>query len=89
MTPEDTEEKLVYELSVLLRKVQASEELIHKAERYFDEHHDEWLRDMPGFVSHFQDVIERKRELIDYEWHRIDTLGQAIAANRDPSRLDI
>lgn len=82
----DEEERLIYELSVLLDKVQHSEDRVRRAIEFRDTRHQHWSKEVDGY---FQDWIERKREQIDYEWHRIDRLGEAIAAGQNPKRADI
>ena len=85
------EQQLIHELSVLLTKVTSSEDLVHRAEAYREQHCDQWYWS-DSFSGSFQDWLERKREQIDYEWHRIDHLGHQIAAIRNPEwyeRLDI
>lgn len=81
----DDEKKLIYELQVLLEKVQHSEDRVRRAIEFRDTRHQHWSKEVD---SYFQDWIERKREQIDYEWHRIDRLGQEIASawgrSRDP-----
>jgi hypothetical protein len=81
----DDERKLIYELQVLLEKVQHSEDRVRRAIAFRETRHHNWSR---GVDSYFQDWLERKREQIDYEWHLIDRLGQAIAEtwgrSRDP-----
>lgn len=82
------ERQLIYELQVLLEKVQASEDLVRRAIEFRETRHYNWSR---GVDSYFQDWLERKREQIDYEWHRIDQIGRDIHAGRSAGggRLDI
>lgn len=74
-----TEESLIEELSRLLHKIHASEELVRNAEAYYAEKH-VYMSD--GVASYFRDMLERKRDMIAYEWDRVDKLGQAIHAGR-------
>lgn len=75
----DDERKLTYEIGVLLAKVTASEEVVHTAELYFEEKHKHWRLEIEG---RFLDLLEKKRTQIDYDWHRIRRLGEAIASGR-------
>lgn len=81
----DEEKRLIYELQVLLEKVQRSEDLVRRATEFRETRHYNWSK---GVDSYFQDWLERKREQIDYERHRIDRLGQAIAAGWRSMRGD-
>lgn len=74
-----TEEQLVYEIRVLIDKVHTSEALVREADIFFKNKSHQWR---PEIQSYFLDNLERKRDQIDYEWHRIERLGQAIAAGR-------
>lgn len=74
------------ELSLLLRKVTASENLVRRAEAYFYHHSKDWS---PGVCAYFEDLLERKRDMIAYEWDRVGRMGDAIASGRDPRRMDI
>lgn len=77
---------MIYELTHLLQKVRRSEDLVERLEVFFDEHHAEWS---PDLTACFMDQLERKKEQIDYEWHLVAKMGDAIAAGRDPHNLDI
>lgn len=73
------EDDLIRELSLLLHKVTASEDLVQQAEAYFEVRKHDWSRALCGY---FLDTLERKRDQIDYEWLRIQRMGQAIASGR-------
>jgi hypothetical protein len=80
------EQKAINEVSVLLDKIMAQESLIVRAEQFYDEHHEQWP---DGVASYFLDVLERKRDMVYYEWDRLNRMGQAIATGRDRRRIDI
>jgi hypothetical protein len=67
---------LIYEVSLLLKKVQASEDFVVRAEAYFREHHQDWSKELAGI---YLDTLERKKDQIDYEWYLIGRMGDAIA----------
>lgn len=76
---------MIYEVSMLLRKVTAAEDLVRRAERYFEERSHDWP---DGIAAYFMDLLERKRDLIDYEWYLIGKLGDAIASGRSEQIID-
>lgn len=71
-----TERELIDEIGRLLERVLASEDLVARVERYRFDSQRELSEDVQ---SQIQDWLERKREQIDYEWHRIEHLGQAYS----------
>jgi hypothetical protein len=73
------EEQLIYEISILLDKVHRSETLVETIEAYLKDPTREISGSMRCYV---RDVLERKRDQIDYEWLRIKRMGQAIASGR-------
>lgn len=80
------EDELIYELSRILHRVTAAEDLIQRAEAFYEEQKTEWSRELPAY---FFDTLERKKELIAYEWEIIRRLGEAIAAGRNYRHFDI
>jgi len=80
------EKKLIYELGVLLEKVQRSEDRVRRAIEFRETRHQNWSKEVD---SYFQDWIERKREQIDYEWYRVDQIGRQIHAGRQSGGFDI
>lgn len=79
-------EDLEHEVAILLRKVQASEDVVARAQAYYDNYSHQWS---DGVCGWFQDVLEQKRDQIAYEWDRIGHMGDSIAAGRDYRRTDI
>lgn len=77
---------MIDELLLLLNKIGAGEHLLDQAEEYYAEYHQQWSSEV---AAYFRDMLERKKELIDYEWHRVYKMGLAIALDRDPDQLDI
>lgn len=65
------------ELQRLLGRVAQMEGLVDRVQAYFDEHHHLWSA---GLSSYFMDFLERKREQVEYEWHRIHQLGRSYAS---------
>src|SRR5881227_3228681 len=51
-------EDLEYEVAILLRKVQASEDVVARAQAYYDNYSHQWS---DGVCGWFQDVLEQKR----------------------------
>jgi hypothetical protein len=80
------EKRLIYELGVLLEKVQRSEDRVRRAIEFRESHNQYWSKEVD---SYFQDWIERKQEQIDYEWHRVDQIGRDIHAGRSSGEFDI
>jgi hypothetical protein len=80
------EDQLIYEVSVLLRKVQDSEDLVERAQAFYDEFSHQWSE---GVSAYFQDYLERKKDQIDYEWYRVGRMGDAIAGGRNYKWVDI
>jgi hypothetical protein len=80
------EDQLIYEVSALLRRVQASEALVEEAQAYYDEYGHLWSEGVRGF---FLDYLERKRDQIEYEWYKVGRMGDAIAAGRNYQWVDI
>lgn len=77
---------MINELIRLLEKVAADEDLIWRAEKYYEQYHHLWS---DGVFSYFNDLLERKRDQLEYEKDRIERLGMAIAADRDKQVPDI
>lgn len=73
-------------LVMLLDKIHRNEDLLHHFEEYYLLTENRWS---PGAASYFRDWMERKRDQIDYEKHRVSQIGLAIAAGRDIDPLDI
>lgn len=67
---------LTREVSRLLAKVQASEQLVTRLEAFYLIHRDEWREEI---AAYFLDIIERKKDQIHYEWDRIGRMGDAIS----------
>lgn len=74
------EDELIYEISRLLHRVKESEDVLYKAELYYQEHYYEFSKE---FAAYFQDMLERKRDQIEYEYYRIKRMGEAIASGRN------
>lgn len=74
------------ELMLLLDKVTASEDLVRRAELYLERNRHRWSL---GVEAYFRDFLERKKDQIHYEWHRVNAMGTAIALDRWSSPPDI
>lgn len=83
------EDQLIYEISVLLKKVIDSENLVRRMEAFCEAHRQQWHYDRLDTDAYLQDWMERKRDQIDYEWYRIKRMGQAVAAGRNWEWFDI
>lgn len=66
----------------LLNRVLAAEEFVQNAEQFYDELHMTWREDI---AAYYRDGLERKKDLIQYEWHRINKLGMQIALEQGRS----
>lgn len=71
---------------VLLNKVIESEDLVQRAEQYYDEQGHTWS---PGLAAYFRDLLERKKDQIHYEWYRVNKMGMEIASKEARSISDI
>lgn len=67
------------ELALLLEKVRVAEDLIQRAEVFLYTRKDQWA---PVLVANFEDMLERKRDQLDYEWHLVKKMGMKIATDR-------
>lgn len=63
------------EVQYLRVKTLVDEDLILRAEAYFNENQYEWSR---GVASYFHDMLAQKRERLHYEVHRIMLLEVAL-----------
>lgn len=68
------------ELVWLTKKVKADEDLIEKAEEYFDENQHRWSR---GVLYSFMNMLERKKDQLYYEQHRLEMLAWKIVEARE------
>lgn len=68
------------ELIWLTKKVNADEDRIRRAEDYFDEHQREWSR---GVLSYWLNMIERMKDQLYYEQHRLEMLAWQIIEVRE------
>lgn len=73
-------------LVLLLEKIERSEDLLARFEAYFVDPERDLSRQLRAYLL---DWMERKRDQIDYERHRVYQIGLAIAAGRDTDPLDI
>lgn len=73
------------ELTLLLDKIRASEDLVERAEIYFAEKSHQWS---DGVAMEFEKFLERKRDQIHYEYHLLERMGWKVALGHD-SRMDI
>lgn len=74
------------ELVLLIDRVTASENLYQRLEAFYAAKHHEWS---PTVASYFKDMLQRKLDQIDYEWHRVHQMGRAVASGRSEQRVDI
>lgn len=74
------------ELELLLTKINISEDLIERAEKFYREKHKEWS---DGVAAQFEIFLERKRDQILYEKERVETMGWNVALGHWPPRMDI
>jgi hypothetical protein len=79
------------DIAHLLEKVTKSEERVALAEAYYKKMMPIWAEELHGeeIAAYFLDILERKKDQIDYEWYRIDQMGRAIASGRHPGQMDI
>lgn len=68
------------ELVWLTKKVKVDEDLIERAEAYFDEHQHLWSR---GVLYSFLNLLERKKDQLYYEQHQLEMLAWRIVENRE------
>lgn len=68
-------------LGRLVLRINKAKDLLDRAEAYFEEHHREWS---DGVAGEFQDLLEAKRDMIDYELHRVERMGWDIVLHRNP-----
>lgn len=80
------EDELIEEISRTLHRIHVAEDQIQRAEEFYSKHKDDWFIGVQGM---FLDALERKKELIDYEWHIVQHLGEAISAGRNYRHFDI
>lgn len=80
------EDALINEISRVLHRIHIAENLVQRAEEYYLKRKDDWFSELRGY---FLDTLERKKELIDYEWDIVRRLGEAIAAGRNYRHFDI
>lgn len=73
-------------LMLLLEKISNSESLLNRFEEHFLHPDREWSKPV---ASYLMDWMERKRDQIDYEKHRVTQIGLAVASGRDIDPLDI
>lgn len=74
------------EVALLLAKIRKSEDLIERAEAYFNEHHRDWS---DGVALYFERFLERKREQVYFEQHLVEKMGWNIALDRYSTDTDI
>lgn len=74
------------ELMWLIDKINHSRSLIERADAYYEEYHHQWSDNVGAY---FLDLLERKRDQLDYEEHRAERLGWLIASGRDTPKHDI
>lgn len=74
------------ELEQLLAKIRESEDLIERAENFYQEHHLDWS---DGVQMSFEKFLERKREQVYCEQHLAEKMGWNIALDRYRQDLDI
>lgn len=79
------------ELAWLIRKIVHTENLLAELHEFFYEHtiYDEGYLWSNEFSAYFHDMLERKREQLQYEKHRAERLGMLIATGREAPKLDI
>lgn len=71
------------ELVWLIDKVQDDEDLLQRAEAYFKENQHRWSR---GVLSSFMNLLERMKDQLYYEQHRLEMLAwRIIEEERDYS----
>lgn len=76
--------QLEQELVWLTKKVKADESLIQRAEDFFDAKQYLWSRDV---LAYFLDMLERKKEQLYYEQHRLEKLAWQIVMERDANLI--
>lgn len=77
---------MIDELAFLVAKVRADRETILKAEIFLSENEHDMHE---GVACYFKDMLEKKKDRLSYEQHRIKRMGWAIGAGRDHRRIDI
>jgi hypothetical protein len=80
------EDALIDEISRVLHRIHVAEDRVQRAEEYYWKHKDNWFPVLQGM---FLDRLERKKELIAYEWDIVRQLGEAISAGRNYQHFDI
>lgn len=76
------EEQLVW----LGRKVTRDKDLIERAEVYFDNHQHNWSR---GVLNYFLIMIEKMKDQLYYEEHRLELLAWQVVEAREGRSIDI
>jgi hypothetical protein len=74
------------EMVWLIDKIRNAKSVLESAEAYYEERHQQWA---PGVAASFMDMLEKKRDMLEYEEHRAEKLGWLIASGRDTLKLDI
>lgn len=76
------EEQLVW----LTRKTRRDQDLIKRAEAFFDDHQYDWSR---GVLNLFMIMIEKMKDQLYYEEHRLEMLAWQIVEAREGRSTDI
>lgn len=76
------EEQLVW----LTKKTRRDKELIDRAETFFDDHQYDWSR---GVLNLFLIMIEKMKDQLYYEEHRLEMLAWQIVEAREGRSTDI
>jgi hypothetical protein len=82
----DPNPEMTEELLRRLDRLARLEALVQRAEVFYAEQHHDWPG---GMCAIFQDLLEAKKDLVNYETHQVEKLGSMIALDRDPEALNI
>lgn len=77
---------LEQELAWLTEKIRRDKQLIDEAEEFFDECQYHWSR---GVLNLFLMAIEKMKDQLNYEEHRLEMLAWQIVEAREGRSIDI
>lgn len=72
------------ELAWLVKKVKDNENLVERAEDYFEENHHRWSKEV---TAYFLDMLEKMKDQLYYEQHRLEKLAWKLEMDRENNVL--